>query len=267
MATRGTLSRTAGDTGPGSVRRRLLGGLSLLPGWHRVALGPGAAAGLAGCAAGHAVPAPPGGEPLPAPALRIGDRWRYRRTNRYNGGVLGETTVEVVETGASLRLSVDHGDGSPPLQERWAEPWQVLEEPFYDAPMVFEAPVPVVPPGARPGQRLSTSTRYRSERASGPKRWTQRLHVTGWERVTVPAGTFDALRIERLIGFEHPDVFRFDPERSDVLWVSPRVGRWVAREWTGTFMPGSPVGRSGRAREDWIRWELTGWSGGSAPSR
>jgi hypothetical protein len=267
MAARGTLNRTAAGTGPGDVRRQLLGRLAVLPAWCRVAGGLGLGSGLAGCASGSALPAPPGGEPLPVPALRIGDRWRYRRIDRYNGGLLGETLVEVVGTGASLELSVDHGGGAPPLRERWAEPWQVLEEPFYDAPIVFDAPVPVVPPGARTGQRLSTSTRYRSDRASDAKRWSQRLRVVGWERVTVPAGTFDALRIEREIGFEHPDVFRFDAERSDVLWMSPAVGRWVAREWTGTFMPGSPAGRSGRAREDWIRWELTHWSGGPAASR
>lgn len=267
MAKDRSLNRGGAGSPAGEVRRRLLGRLLAVPAWRPAVLGPGAAAGLAGCATSASLPAPPGGEPLPAPALRVGDRWRYRRGDRYNGSTLGETTVEVVETGASLRLTVDHGDGSPRLQERWAGPWVAIEEAFFDGPMTYEAPVPVVPPGARTGQRLATSTRYRTERASDAKRWVQQLRVIGWERVTVPAGTFDALRIERAIDFEHPDVFRLGADRSDVLWVSPQVGRWVAREWTGTFMPGSPVGRSARAREDWVRWELTGWSGGSAVPR
>lgn len=230
-------------------RRRLLGALATL-----------AAGGLAGgCASRAAVPPPVGAEPLALPALRVGDRWSYRLTNRYNGGTIGETTVEVVETGSALRLRVDPGDGQPPQHERYADAWRVIEETTFDGSIVFDVPMPLVPPGARTGAAVATAGRYRSERSSGEFVWQQRLRAVGWERITVPAGTFDALRIDRLIDFQHPDRFRMMSERTDILWVSPQVGRWVAREWTGTFIPGSPTGRGGRARDDWIRWALTGW--------
>ncbi|MFM1989719.1 MAG: hypothetical protein RJA99_2676 [Pseudomonadota bacterium] len=237
---------------PAPDRRRLLGAIATL-----------AAGGLAGgCAGGAAVPPPAGAEPLALPSPRVGDRWSYRLTNRFNGGTIGETTVEVLEAGATLRLRVDPGDGQPAQQERYADAWRVIEETTFDGPIVFDVPMPLVPPDARTGAAVATAGRYRSERASGELAWRQRLRAVGWERVTVPAGTFDALRIDRAVNFEHPDRFRLMPERTDILWVSPQVGRWVAREWTGSFMPGSPSGRAGRAREDWIRWALVGWQAG-----
>jgi hypothetical protein len=255
--------RPGAERGPALPRRRIAGGLIAVPAWLA---GGAAALGAAGCASPGAVPAPPGAEPLPVPALRRGDRWRYRLIDRYNGGIVGERAVEVVATEPELRLRIDAGDGAPPLEERWSRPWVASVDAGFDHPVAFEAEVPVVPPGLRAGDRTTTSTRYRSERASRTLFWTQRLRATGWERITVPAGTFDALRVERTIQFEHPDEFRLSPDRSEVLWVSPRVGRWVAREWTGTFMPGSPSGRAGRAREEWVRWELTGWQVASLPA-
>jgi hypothetical protein len=234
------------------ARRRALGGLIGLP-----AVGAGLLGG--GCASRASVPAPVGAEPLPMPALGIGDRWRYRLTNRYNGSTVGETTVEVLAVAPDIRLRVDPGDGQPMLEERWADPWTAIVDTIYDAPVAFETPMPVVPPGARAGQGLTTSSRYRSERSSGVLGWQQRLRVVGWERMQVPAGAFDALRIERFVTYQHPDIFRYAPERTDTLWYSPQVGRWVVREWTGSYLPGSPGGRASRAPEDWVRWELTAW--------
>jgi hypothetical protein len=219
-----------------------------------------AAAMLApGCATRATVPPPAGADPLPVPALRVGDRWRYRLIDMYSRGTIGETTVQVAAAGTDLRLTVDAGRGEATLEERYTDPWTVLVDVTYGDPIVFESPVPVVPAGTRVGAWQRTSTRYRTERSSRALAWQQSLRVVGWERVDVPAGAFDALRIERVIHFQHPDVFRFSPDRSDVLWYSPQVGRWVARQWTGTYMPGSPSGRAGRAREEWVRWELTGW--------
>lgn len=235
-----------------SFRRRTVRGLLAAPAWAGLALG-------AGCAGPQAVPPPAGADPLPVPSLRVGDRWLYRLTDLYNGGTIGETTVEVTAVSPEIRLRIDPTTGDAPLEERYADPWTVIAETVYDAPMVFETPMPVVPPGARAGQSLASRTRYRSPLSSQPLAWAQRLRVVGWERVTVPGGRFEALRIEKIADFRHPEFFRDRSERVDVLWYSPQVGRWVQREWTGSYEPGSPVRRIARSREARVRWSLTGW--------
>jgi hypothetical protein len=238
------------------VRRRTVTGLLSLPAW--TALGSVAALG-AGCAGPPTVPPPAGAEPLPTPSLQVGDRWRYLLINRYNGSVIGETAVTVTAVTPEIRLRVDAGGGSTPVEERYADAWSVLTDATYDSRITFETPVPVVPPGARTGLSLNTATRYRSDLSNDVLAWSQRLRVTGWERVQVPAGPFDAMRIERLISFKHPDVFRFDPIRTDVLWYAPQVGRWVMREWTGNYMSGGPQPMRSRSLEDRIQWQLSAW--------
>ena len=233
-------------------RRRALHGLLALPAWA-------GAVGAAGCASTAAVPPPAGMDPLPIPTLRAGDRWTYRLIDRYNGGDLGRTRVTVTAVAPEIVLRIEPGDGGAPLEERWVRPWVALVDAGFDSTIAFESPMTVVPPAARVGQSIRETSRYRSDRSSGRLLWQQRVTVAGWERVRVPAGTFDALRVERLVQLEHPDRFRLDADRNETLWYVPQVGRWAMREWTGTFMPGAPTPRFGRAREDWVRWELEAW--------
>jgi hypothetical protein len=238
---------------PDRVRRSVTARLLALP----------AAASLgvlgAGCAGPPSLPAPVGADPLPSPRLRVGDRWRYLLINRYNRSTIGEASVEVLAIAPEIRLRVDPGDGRPPFEERYAEAWSVIVEGIFDSLITFETPMPLVPPGARVGTSTRSSTRYRSERSRDVLAWNQQVRATRWERVQVPAGAFDALRIERSVWFKHPDVFRYGSERTDTLWYAPQVGRWVMREWTGDFMSGGPMARAERAREDWVIWQLSAW--------
>jgi hypothetical protein len=214
-----------------------------------------------GCTTPNAIPAPAGLEPLPVPTLRIGDRWRYVLINRYNNIPIGEVSVQVTAVTPLIRLAIDRGADQPVIEEIYTDPWSVLLETVYSGePIRFNAPMPVVPQGARTGLNLRSNTRYTTTPSSSSEyAWNQRLSVEGWERVTVPAGSFDALRIARLISFEHPDVFRYSPERTDIAWYAPQVGRWVKREWTGSYLMPGLMARGGRAREDWVNWQLTAY--------
>lgn len=75
----------------------------------------------------------------------------------------------------------------------------------------------------------------------------------------MPAGQFDALRIDRRIWFTHADTRRSQSMRTEQLWYAPAVHRWVRREWTGQYL-GWPIRRGGPAREDWIVHELQAYS-------
>jgi len=214
-----------------------------------------------GCASPNAMPAPAGLDPLPVPTLRIGDRWRYVLINRYNNIPVGEVAVQVTAVTPLIRLSINRGADKPLLEEIYTDPWSVLLESIYTGePIRFNTPMPVVPRGASTGMNLKSDTRYTTMPVSGSDyAWSQRLSVQGWEKVTVPAGSFDALRIVRLIDFAHSDVFRNFPTRTDTAWYAPQVGRWVKREWTGNYVSPDLMPRGGRAREDWIDWHLTAY--------
>ncbi|HYF57901.1 MAG TPA: hypothetical protein VEA81_02975 [Burkholderiaceae bacterium] len=242
------------DRLPDTRRRRALGALAA---WPALAGAGTLAATLGGCASGPPPIMPPAGaDPLPPVSPAAGDRWRYRLVDRYNGASIGEAAVEVASASPELALRIDAGERRGVLEERYVDPWTAVVESVFDGPVAYETPVPLVPPGLRTGASVRTVTRWRSPFAPFPLAWQQTVTARRWERVTVPAGTFDALRVERLIWFQHPDPFRNASERTDILWYAPEAGRWVRREWTGDYLPTGGIGRGQRMREDWVIWEL-----------
>jgi hypothetical protein len=220
---------------------------------RRAALGAGLAL-LAGCAA----PAPGSQrtDAAPPPRVRTGDRWRYQRINVYNGSSVGDVVARVEATEPQIVVALSHPDGTALGTEVYAGAWNVVEEPIYTVPQTFLTPVQLVPPGATPGQRVRNVVRYRiREWPENSFYWGEWLQVVGWETVEVPAGRFDALRIDRRIAFESNLSWqRLREARHDVIWYAPAVNRWVRRVWDGTWrIPGFTAPEM---REDWVDWRL-----------
>jgi len=219
----------------------------------------------AGCAIQPLAPLP--GTPIPAPggagSLRaplVGQRWTYRKLDFFNSSVLGM----VQETVASVAPTIDvhrQADGGAALADEKHAAWgQLLRDSAWDYPMNFETPMPLWPASLTAGAKASANTHYRMD--GGSIRYWIQVHcaVRGWERVTVSAGTFDTLRIERLIRLDHQDHTRAETLRQDTMWLALEVGRWVARETSGEYrLQGSTGMWPNYLREDHFRWELTGW--------
>jgi hypothetical protein len=241
--------RHAVPGGPDPVRRRLVLSAAAAP------------LGLAGCATGFewADPAPVATIPAAAsPQVRVGDRWVYETIDRYNRSLIDVIAAEVVAVAPELRVRVTARDAGTVEEERYAGAWTVIAEATFDRPIEFESPMPLVPDPPTLGSWF-TRGRYRARDHGDVLQWAQRLWADRWERLQVPAGSFDCLRIVRMIHFQHPDIFRYGPERTDTLWYAPAANRWVQREWTGDYMPGGPTRRFGRAREEWVLWQLTSY--------
>ena len=207
--------------------------------WLRaLALAPAAGLPLAGCALAPASGLPPAPAPAqqpPAPRVRVGDRWRYAETNAFSGERIAEVAHEVVEAGERIRIRLTDSRGRPRFDEVYARPWAVLTEATFDYPQTYEQPMPLVPEPIAAGAGSRLRTHYRVSDSSLRYDWQQWIDAPAWERVRVPAGEFDALRVERRIWFTHTDHNRFDSVRRDVLWYAPAVERWVRREWTGWY--------------------------------
>jgi hypothetical protein len=200
---------------------------------------------------------------VPAPAVRVGDRWRYLLTERSRGRWLDEPTFEVVEVAPEIRIAVSSRRGGPPGEERFASAWTALVETLYGLSYAFAAPVPLVPSPIGAGFG-ATATTYRDPGTGRRRRWTQQLTGGGWTRVQVPAGEFECLRIGRVVAFDHPDDNRRSATMTDTLWYAPQVNRWVQRTWQGEYISAGlsgadnpPEGTQGR--DDWLLWQLTAY--------
>jgi hypothetical protein len=251
--------------------------------WRRRLLIAGAALPVS-CASPTPGVAPPSAPP-PLPEPRIGQRWRYETIDQFRGQAIGELRAEVIRNDPSPRLpagrprpaghvaplvvALTDSRGASMGEEQWAGAWDILLEPAYDTPQTFDSPMPLLPDRLEPGFRRTDTTWYRASASPDTLWWQQRLSAVRWERVSVPAGDFDALRIERFINFRHWDGWREHPWRTDTVWYAPTVGRWVQREWTGRYR--WPGRRPVEASEDRVRWRLLDWQPGasrvSAPSR
>jgi hypothetical protein len=205
--------------------------------------------------------------PIPAPgapgtlrAPLVGQRWTYRKLNFFNSSVLDVVQETVASVAPTIDVHRQAGGGVALANEKHAAWGQLLRDPAWDYPMTFETPVPLWPASLAVGAKASANTYYRMDGGS-IRYWIQVSSVVrGWERVTVSAGAFDTLRIERLIRLEHQDHTRAETLRRDTMWLSLVAGRWVARETSGEyFLPGSNRMWQNDLREDHFRWELTAW--------
>jgi hypothetical protein len=218
----------------------------------------------AGCAiqplapfATTALPVPDKPRPLRAP--QAGQSWTYRQLNFFNSSVVDVIKETVTSVAPTLVVSRQAGSGAALPDERQAESGQLLRDPVWDFPMTFETAVPLWPTPLAAGAKTNADTRYRVD--GGSVRYWIQVYCTarGWERVTVGAGTFDTLRVERLIRLDHPDVTRAETVRHDTMWLSPEVGRWVARDTSGEYLLAGDSKMRGPAEEDHFHWELTAW--------
>jgi hypothetical protein len=204
--------------------------------------------------------APPGPAAVALPAPAVGRHWSYRKLNFFNGSVVDEVTETVTAVAPTLRIARRDDGAAPAVLEEHAAWGQLLRESAWDTPMTFESPLPMWPAALAVGASASGNTHYRMDGGS-IRFWIQVSAVARqWERVTAAAGSFDTLRVERLIRLEHQDVTRLWTLRRDTMWLSPEVGRWVARETSGEYLTrGEQRFLPSVSREDHVRWELSAW--------
>ena len=81
------------------------------------------------------------------------------------------------------------------------------------------------------------------------------MSAEGWEKITVPAGVFVALRYQTQIHYQSDDDNKVDCMRKETMWFAPAIGRWVAREASGSYEIQGQLG--GVINEGSYRWELT----------
>ena len=213
-----------------------------------------AGAALSGCVGGDIIPAQ-GGPSVPAPTYRVGDRWMYRGRDGWRVPVLWDETQEIVAVGPDgIRLRVTQKgptvDGV--REELWTAPGLVsigaVEDDetrrFVGQLRRFDFPLE---PG-KGWQQVIRNYNDRLKREGDISRW---VRVGGWESVTTPAGTFDAIRMRTSMHLDDDEFWRKASECSYLSWYAPAVRGIVRDEREATYIEGS--GRDAA----WIRSQHT----------
>jgi len=187
------------------------------------------------------------GGPVERPDVRLGDRWTYRVTNLLNKTTRSSTLETTAVTASRIETRRTAGDGTTADQgvvEEWDRDWNLLQA----AGVQFKPSYPTFRFPLEKDKSWSGSVSW-----TGSGVTTQhdlKLRVAGWERVTVPAGSFDAIRVN-VRGYIHTTTGSGFGQGTikDTMWYAPAIRQIVKHEID------QQIFRSSFIRNE--RWELT----------
>ncbi len=224
-----------------------------------------AAAGSA-CASIPAESPSQSGAPAPAaPTLAVGDSWTYRVRNGFTGLVRPSERLRVAEVGADrIRVTVSRDNGGKDETQVYDSQWNWLARPAtnlqsfnYDpAYRALSFPLAV---GKSWRARLTATDPVDGRRFPV---WIDAT-VEGWERVKVPAGEFDAVKIRRAVFFDYwESEVRGRSEIVEHEWYAPAIKQAVRREGRSKYLSALYAHDFGMSwvRDDWLIAELESYS-------
>lgn len=214
-----------------------------------------------------------------APGVAVGDTWTYRVRDAFTGLPRANERFRVTEAGnGRITVAVSH-EGAADEVRVFDDGWKWLTHPatylqafdYTPAYPAFDFPLS---PGKTWRTRLvATDPQTRSRFpviVSGT--------VLGWERIKVPAGEFDTLRIKRIVYFDYWETgWRGRSEIQELEWYAPAVKQAVRRDYSARYLsfvygnanvPGLLRTQGGRdgdggmgyVYDDWLVSELESYS-------
>lgn len=197
-------------------------------------------------------------------APMAGDAYVYRVTNGYNREIVGflrhEVTSATTTRGTVVSVTTEQNALGLPRTEILTTVGQWLRRPLdnHGAPVeyAFSPALPVVPPAV---EGKTWSIRVHAEAAGDSRARSVRVdgEVLGHEKITVPAGTFDTVKIRRTIYPGDTEYFRTETQITEVDWYAPALGRSVRTDTRSRWrQPGCRLGNC-EYRGDWHVLELT----------
>jgi hypothetical protein len=213
----------------------------------------------------------------------VGQSWRYTKRDIYTHAIVDDEidrvaavgrTIDIDSRSEAAKRTADTTWGTAwlrkyiprrelpegPLPSEIQSPWgQVLVDPHWSQVQVYETAIPLWPAQLVPGWKTHINTKYKTPSNESGLPWDQTMVAHDWETITVAAGQFRALRFTNVVNFKSADFSRETSQRKETIWFAPEVGRWVARESTGSYyIDDSSVDTP--YDEPGFRWELTEWT-------
>ena len=196
----------------------------------------------------------------PMPTVRapqVGQEWTYVKKDVFNGKTLGLITERVANVGSSITIERSEDGAALPseIQSSWG--WVTLD-PQWSKLFSFNPALPLWPLDLSSSWSKQFNTRYSiGGYPDGKLGWQEYMSNHGWEKITVPAGQFTALKFQTLINYESEDDNKTNCIRKETVWFAPSIGRWVARESSGSYQIQGQIGAV--INEGSYQWQLTSY--------
>lgn len=202
-----------------------------------------------------------------APKVKAGDTWTYRQTDDYTGIDQGTIRIEATGSDANEIQAQLTRSGGPVSREfydaQWGwksvsnRGWDWLSRLAYGSqtvefrPAFGSMPFPLQIGNAWSDTVIAINP---ATRAQIPIQLSS--NVRCWEKITVPAGTFTALRIERTAYIQDVAWNKSQTTLRMVDWYLPAVNRVVMTWHDSYFYDYQQSPRNALVRGDRLRWQL-----------
>lgn len=205
-----------------------------------------AVAALAGCAGLDRAGSGPAAE---APAYRVGDRWVYHAEDGFRVTTVWDETHEIMAIGAdgfTVRITQTGPSIDVVRTEQWPAPGLLRAGAIYaNETRRFATPLKRYDFPLAAGKSWSQWLDNYNEatKSSGPV--NHYVRVRGWDKVTTPAGTFDAVVLHVIARLDDEEFWRHPTECSYAVWYAPAVRGIVKERKEAQYL------EKGNANEGW----------------
>jgi hypothetical protein len=196
-----------------------------------------ATAFFAGCAG--VGPAGSAGPAADAPTFRVGDRWVYRATDGFRVPVIWDETHEVT-AGAPDSITIRVTQKGPTVNNQRVENWTTAGSlatgaVFDEETRRFSPPAKIYEFPLAPGNTWNQWVSNVNETTSRAGEINRYVRVGGWEKVTTPAGAYDAIRLRVLMRLDDGEFWREPTTCNYLLFYAPAVGATVREEKSAEY--------------------------------
>ncbi len=188
------------------------------------------AGAMGGCAG---IDSPGSGPAAEAPTYRVGDRWVYRAQDGFMTPARWEETHAISAIGGAgidVRITQKGSSRDVMRAEQWPAPGQVKIGAVYDnETRRFATPLERDRYPLAAGAAWNQFVTNYDEATQATGQINRYVRVRGWEKVTTPAGTFDAIAMHVIMWLDDEQFWRYATQCNYTVWYAPAV-RGVVRE-------------------------------------
>jgi hypothetical protein len=234
---------------------------------------------LAGCASPLPQTPPAGVAPeVPAPGIQAGAQWTYRVRDGYTDLPRPTERYRVTEVAGDRVVVTVSRENAADETQFYDRRWNWLRHRATNLQsFVYNPPYPALVFPLAAGHTWSARLTATDPATGRHFPLTVDGAVLGWERVKVPAGEFDTLKVRRVVFLQYyePNV-RGRSEIVETEWYAPAVNQAVRRETTARYLSylygdggagllrvrgmGDGGGGPRIVPDDWLIYELTDYS-------
>src|SRR6266567_1972577 len=195
--------------------------------------------GLVGCASLHSF-ATTAGPATPVPTYRVGDRWTFQGQDGFLAKQRWVETHEVMAvdpSGIKVRIT-QKGDGIFNVRtEEWSAPGQVRVGALYDHEMrYFNVPLQRFDFPLASGEKWNQWVRNADETMKTDGTINRYVRVGGWEKISTPAGMFDAIKLGVVMRLDDEKFWRGPTICTYSVWYAPAVRNVVREERDANYL-------------------------------